>query len=92
MFMENTMRTHLFSTENTRDTEHNFWRTCSLLFPPTPPPFTPPPSTFDNVTSATKRFALDLSTGKVIDAKGYICVGKNVGDVDSESIEDSTHR
>ena len=22
----------LFSTENTRDTGHNFWRTCSLLF------------------------------------------------------------
>ena len=71
-------------TQHLLASESSFWKGyCKSQRPPAPPPFSPPPSPFDHVTSTTKRFALDLRSGEVIDAKGYICAGQNVGDVDS---------
>jgi len=75
---------HVRFTQHLLASEILFWKGyCKSQRPPAPPPFNPPPSPFDHVTSTTKRFALDLRSGEVIDAKGYICAGQNVGDVDS---------
>jgi hypothetical protein len=71
-------------TQHLLASERSFWKCyCKSQRPAAPPPSTPPPSAFDPVTSTTKRFALDLSTGEVIDAKGYVCAGQNVGDIAS---------
>ncbi len=37
------------------------------------------------MTITTKRFALDLHSGEVIDAKGYVCAGQNLADLDSRA-------
>ncbi len=73
---------HVRFTQHLLASESSFWKGyCKSQRPPALPPLNPPPSPFDHVTSATKRFALDLRSGEVIDAKGYICAGHNVGDV-----------
>ena len=71
-------------TQHLLASERSFWKGyCKSQRPAAPPPSTPPTSTFDSVTNTTKRFALDLRTGEVIDAKGYVCAGQNVGDIAS---------
>ena len=63
--------------------EAPFWRGyCKFLRPstPTPPPAPTPPTPFDDISTSTKRFALDLGTGDVIDAKGYVFAGENMHD------------
>jgi hypothetical protein len=75
---------HVRFTQHLLASENLFWKGyCKSPRPPAPPPFKPPPSLSITVTSTTKRFALDLRSGEVIDAKGYVCAGQNVGDIAS---------
>ena len=54
-------------------TEGAFWRGYQQ-------PAHTPSSPFDSISSGTKRFALDLLTGDVIDAQGYVHAGENLHD------------
>ena len=61
-------------------TEGPYWQGYRAGSQPAP---TAPPSPFDSPSQTTKRLALDLLTGDVIDAKGYVFAGENLLDINA---------
>ena len=61
-------------TQHFIQTETEFWRGYCASAKHTP---------FDTPSSETKRLALDLITGDVIDAKGYVFAGENLHDTNA---------